>query len=286
MPHTTTLFFVVSTGDTINVREKPSVNAAIVDKLPFGEQLNIDTTDPQNTKEQDGWVWYGYQGNWVAERKVDRSVVNLLTVPQIKTLFEVLPVDLAKLTHLYYYGNTVFAYCHGREHNYDGYSQGLHGGLDFGHPGGLEICAGVTGTYQNTSRQFFPPNCTRVKTPDGYTILYGHIDKPNPELKEGDPVTPSTPIGIIASDQQHLHLEVRYRHDDYIVNPLLLMSEDFSKDIMRRFKTQGAFSFFEDANWSRWQEPFDQPIIRHNGKVIGPTAGKENFELKAHSACH
>jgi hypothetical protein len=284
MPNT--LFFVIAGSATLNVRETPSLSGKIVAQLFSGDQIDIDLSNPMNTVEADGWVWRHYQDNWVAECKIDNSLINLLTVPRIHSLFEVLPVDITQMSHFYYYGNTLFAYCCGREHNYDGYSQGLHGGLDFGHNGGLEIRAGVTGTFRSITQQFFPPNCIRVETQDGYTVLYGHVAKPLTQLANGDSVTPDTVLGHIDVNRQHLHLEVRYQREKYIVNPLLLMPESLSQALINAFPANGRFRFFQNANWIRWQTPVDQPIIRRgSARLLGPTVGKAEDELANNPAC-
>ena len=147
VPNPTTREFLVSTY-ALNVRTQPSTDPRTLlpnEQLHQGEQVEVFDT---SRTETEGFVWWEHQAGWSAERTRSNSEVYMVDVddpiPPPDFLFERLPVDLNDLQWLYYYGNTVFAFLYGIQNNYDGYSQGLHGGLDFGHEGRYsDLCRGA-----------------------------------------------------------------------------------------------------------------------------------------------
>lgn len=266
--------FVVSTH-ILNVRTEPAIDARTLipgAQLSLGQrvQVQVDTRTAAN-----GYVWWRHFTGWSAERTLDSSEVYMVDidedVPPPGFIFERMPVDLDAMQWFYYYGNTLFAFLYGRNHNYHGYSQGLHGGLDFGHPGGIPIFAGVNGTFDYSgSGRAFSPNRVDVVVGD-YLIIYGHVAKPI-SLPRGTPVTPDTIVGEMDFGSKHMHLEIRYLNERYILNPLLFMTEAMRTELISLFPPEGDFRFYSSARWQDWLTPLDQPTIVRGGPVIGPTA--------------
>jgi murein DD-endopeptidase MepM/ murein hydrolase activator NlpD len=170
---------------------------------------------------------------------------------------------------LYYYGNTVFAFRYGEQHNYNGYSQGLHGGLDFGHPGGVPVYAGVNGVWDGLGSAF-GPNRVDVVIGD-YRIIYGHLAKPA-NIARGTRIGPNTIVGEIDFGAQHMHLEIRYQSQTYILNPFLFMTQQMRDNLISRFPPEGDYAFYSSPRWRQWLTPLDQPTIIRGGPVIGPKA--------------
>lgn len=259
----------------LNVRTEPTVDART---LVPGEQLSqgerIDAIISSRT-EKSGFVWWEHKTGWSAERTLDNKEVYLIDVntelPPPDFLFERLPVKINEQQWLYYYGNTLFAYLYGRQNNYHGYSQGLHGGLDFGHRGGIDIVAGVHGTFDYSgSERSFGPNRVDILLGD-YRIIYGHVAQPI-SLPRGASVTPDTVIGKMDFGAQHMHLEIRYQDEKYILNPFLFMSETMRNQLISKFPPENQYRFYTSTRWTRWDSPLDQPTIIRGGPVIGPTA--------------
>ncbi|GEM_PF-5391349 len=237
-----------------------------------GRLLSVAIT-PTTIVERGGWRWLQYhekrRNGWVQERALDNSEIRLLSqddLPVQNQLFESLPLPIDDIHNVYYYGNTRFAFCCGDEHSYDEYSQGLHGGLDFGNRNGI-VLAGVHGEFVESSTASFDPMHVKVKTDDGYCVLYGHLSEVNDELENNRVVNPDTVIGVVDANRAHLHLEVRYLDETFIVNPLLLMPPNMRDAIINKFDHIGVREFF--SGWNEWQSPLDQPIIRRGGWVIG-----------------
>lgn len=266
--------FLVSTL-LLNVRSEPEVDARTLipgEQLQQGEKVEVLE---RSRLTREGFVWWQHRTGWSAEKRTDNSEVYMVDVeselPPPDFLFERSPVDLDDMQWFYYYGNTVFAYRYGRLHNYHGYSQGLHGGLDFGHPGGIPIYAGVNGIfdYSGAGRAFGP---NRVDILIGnYRLIYGHVSKPV-SLPRGTAVRPDTVIGTMDSGARHMHLEIRFQNEQFILNPLLFMPKDIQDKIISNFPPEGDFGFYSSTRWQRWLTPFDQPTIIRGGPVIGPTA--------------
>ncbi|NDJ85820.1 MAG: M23 family metallopeptidase [Chloroflexi bacterium] len=273
LPGTPKKDFIVSTL-VLNVRTEPAVDArTLVPGAQLQRGTRIEVIQDSRT-EAGGFVWWRHQSGWSAERRTDDSEVYLVDVehdlePPDFT-FQRLPVDLDAMEWFYYYGNTVFAFRYGMLHNYDGYSQGLHGGVDFGHPGGVPIFAGVRGTFDYSgSERAFGPNRVDIMV-GNYRIIYGHVARPI-SLPRGTTVTPDTVIAEMDSGRAHMHLEIRYE-EDYIVNPLLFMNDDMREALISRFPPQGIYDFYTRPNWQDWATPLDQPTIIRGGPVIGPRA--------------
>lgn len=226
---------------------------------------------------------------------------NINELPQYRSLFSKLPAEIpVSKGYFQYFGNNVFAVTHGSKFGYDGYSQGLHGGLDFGNKsGGQDIFAGVDGKVTHIiDKRGIAKNQVWVETTH-YRVIYQHLQSQstmrnagkNPP-KIGDTVTPDTYIGTysdpVSTGMDHLHLEVRYlefsnrksRHKELIINPLELMPDALIQTIFDNYNPSTARVdgksklryFYKTDSWSKWTTPLDQPVIQWAKPVIGPKA--------------
>ncbi|MBZ0317577.1 MAG: M23 family metallopeptidase [Anaerolineae bacterium] len=261
----------------LNVRTEPSTEAKTLlpsEQLRMGERVEAIAT---SRTERVGFVWWQHRTGWSAERNLSTGEVLMADInqglPAPAFVFQRLPLDLNTMRWFYYYGNTVFAFLYGRANNYPGYSQGLHGGLDFGHPGGAPVYAGVNGIFDYSgSERAFGPNRVDVIV-GNHLIIYGHVANPI-RLARGTPVTPDTIVGYIDNGAKHLHLEIRYdkSNQNLILNPLTYMTNQMFNELNTKFPPVGDYSFYRSSRWERWLTPFDQPTIVRGGPVIGPTA--------------
>ena len=256
----------------LSVRTEPSLEAATKKKgvvLRTAQRVEVDLA---SRTEVEGYVWWQHRDGWSAECSVDLREVFLRDDAQFlassERLFQTWPIDFSTIQWIHYYGNTTFAFEHGAEHNYDGYSQGIHGGLDFGHPGGTTIVAGIQPgldaicTYVGDERSFRP---FRVDIQVGqYLLIYGELTRPL--IRPSDRVGPDTVIAITENiSNRHLHLEIR--SGSRILNPLNFFPPELCEGLFQRFNPVGDFQPFD-----RWQSPLDQPEIKLGGPVIGPRA--------------
>lgn len=258
---------------TLNTRTEPATDPrTLIAGAQLGRGQRVTFLKNSRT-EAEGFVWYKHSGGWSAERTLDRREVYLVDIddplPAPAFQFERLPVDLNLQRWFYYYGNTVFAFRYGDQNNYGGYSQGLHGGLDFGHPGGIPIYAGVNGVWDGLGSAF-GPNRVDVVIGD-YRIIYGHVAKPA-NIPRGTRVNPNTVVGEMDFGAQHMHLEIRYQSQTYILNPFIFFPQTLRDQIIAKFPPQGDFAFYSSTRWQKWLTPFDQPTIIRGGPVIGPKA--------------
>jgi hypothetical protein len=277
----------------LRVRSKPSLQGASLKYLDAGLKLKVD---PGSRTEADGYVWWQHDEGWSAERSADGKEIYLFEpgpdpsapkpsapVPQVAMpagaklplqgeVFKRLPVDLARTEWWQYYGNNRFAHQIWNEgKRWYQFSQGLHAGLDFGNSStqGVQVYAGVEGVFHKRGTDYYKPNGMWVEVGD-YLIVYGHLVNPAP-LQVGQAVGPDTLLGEIQyGGQQHLHLEVRYGADK-IVNPLLLMPQDLQNSLYQKFPPSAEY-FYSDGNWTRWQSPLDQPVLKQGGPILGPHA--------------
>ncbi len=289
----------------VRVRTHPSLapGVSVITTLKRGADLDCD----MNTIiTADGYVWLKHSLGWSAWKSEDGATVFLLdksqvpapavigpdgpqaeTLPGYKTLIKRMPVDLVDTQWWQYFGNNTFAYVHGKSYNYDGYSQGLHGGLDFGNSlrAGVKIYAGVEGTFVKTETTRARNWRVWIKSGD-YMLIYQHIINPT-NFAPGQAVTPDTVVAEIEHSSQgggwdHLHFEIRYDRETWIVNPLLLMPDAMVKGITDKFnplRPKGTafatapsdlYYFFMNGGYTRWTSPLDQPMIKRGGPVIGP----------------
>jgi hypothetical protein len=264
-------FRVVALGVTI--RDEPNSDAIRVGRLRQGEELLL-SDHPSYRVEADGFVWRRHEQGWSAERSLDGKEEYLLSIDALPLLGQLIrrhPVRLEEIDWVQYYGNTSFAQRYGIYHNYHRFSQGLHSGLDYGvfsrSAANPPIFAGLEGLFAGRGLKY-GPNRVDVLVGD-YRIIYGHIGRPV-RLPRQALVKPDTVMGVIENSRLHLHLEVRYR-DRYILNPLLLMPPDLADEFISRFPPEPQ-TFVRTDLWQKWLTPYDQPVIRLGGEVIGPTA--------------
>jgi tetratricopeptide (TPR) repeat protein len=176
--------------------------------------------------------------------------------------FERLPVDMAELQWVQYYGNSLFAFQQGRMLSYDRISQGLHSGLDLGARPGVPVYAGVNG---RAAGSYDPRRGLRIIVGD-FTVIYYNMDGV-PAFKADDLIAPDTIIGVIEERDRHVHVEVRFQN--WIINPLLFMPDSIRLAVFQRFNDFSGL-FASTADWSDWQNPMEQPVIVASGPVIGP----------------
>lgn len=263
---------------SLNVRSEPSLDPSTLIEAAQLRMGEIVTVDPNSRREAFGFVWWHHdRGGWSAEKTSDGSEIYLsdanADLPPTDFVFSKSPMDLDKMRWFYYYGNTRFAYFYGAQHNYDGYSQGLHGGLDYGYPAKsgntIPIYAGVHGVFDYSgSGRAFGPNRVDILT-NGYLLIYGHVADPI-RLARGTAVTPDTIVGWVDTGAKHMHLEIR--KGGYLFNPLLFMTRTMRETIFQNFPPTGNYAFFQSDRWNKWITPLDQPRIKLGGPVIGPRA--------------
>lgn len=255
----------------VNWRDEPTLEPRALIKgksWRTGQRVEVDSI---SRTEAEGYVWWRHSDGWSAARALGRREIYMVEENEMldaDDLFIRLPLDVVQW--LQYYGNTTFAFQHGQEHSYDDYSQGLHGGLDFGQTPGTPVFAGVrddlgaTCTYVGDKRKFGP---FRVDVTIGqYLIIFGHLAEPNFDL-EDQPVTADTVLGHVSSEE-HAHIEVR--QGNKILNPLPFFPNDVQDAMIARFPPAEKFQ----PNGGQWESPLDQPTITIGGKLIGPRASR------------
>ncbi|PJF40656.1 MAG: hypothetical protein D6737_16900 [Chloroflexi bacterium] len=254
----------------VRVRDAGSTSGKVLETkfLIKGQVINVNM---DSKTEADGYIWVQHEAGWSAWKSVDGSKVFLDavgTVKQLNTYVEQLPVPLDKTDWWQYFGNNVFAFRHGKQWNYDGYSQGLHGGLDFGNSveRGIPVYAALRCKYWKTEGS---GGNIRVWTKvDDFTIIYQHVTNIT-KMSSGQELAPDFKIcEIKPGSNGHLHFEVRYMNNR-IINPLLMMSDAMVKSITDKFDPTDPKYFYP---WHEWTTPLDQPVIGLGGPVIGPTA--------------
>ncbi|GAB5492088.1 MAG: hypothetical protein Phog2KO_23030 [Phototrophicaceae bacterium] len=304
IPNTWTGIKTLQVVINVKVRGQPNTNprGLVIRTIPRGEVLecNMDTL-----VEADGYYWVRHRQGWSAIQSTNGQTVFLVEpgsiagliaigadgpkaedLPNYRALFTRLPVNLDDIQWFQYFGNNMFAMRNGKNFGYDRYSQGLHGGLDFGNSiRPKPVYAGLDAEFVRI--EYPSRNNTRmVLKKDDYTIIYQHLANPR-HFNEGDVISPDTQIGIIEHHSinngwDHLHLEVRFMKL-WIVNPLLLLTEDLYDSLTARFnplkpnsgykrdfpKSMSNFFYFTES-WTKWVTPLDQPMIKLAGDVIGP----------------
>jgi hypothetical protein len=274
----------------LSIRSEPRISAERVGQFYQGDYV---TVDPSSLVQADGYIWWRHSRGWSAERNMSdgqrymevaeggappADPDNLILIPLpdggiIRTLpiFTRLSVDIAATQWIQYFGNTVFAYRLRLEGRFwYNYSQGLHGGFDFGvsRPN-VPVYAGLEGEVISLHRgtTVYSPNYIQVKS-GPFTVLYGHVTNLR-NLTRGQAVRPDTILCDAEYPvQSHLHLEVRY-DGRWIINPLALMQNQLRTPMMQRYSDFASY-FYRDAVWRQWLTPLDQPVLRLGGPIIGP----------------
>lgn len=304
-PDDTVYYFRVIDSTGVNVRKSHDANSAKVGFVGFGQVIAVQSNTPFVGKH---YRWLNLtNGNWVAMGRKGSTIdwleqiekpaefaptvitqENIHELPLWRSLFTDFPVQFPPQGDWFqYFGNTVFAYTDGHNYNYDGYSQGLHGGIDFGsNAESLDIFARVKGEVVKIIDRSGARNQVHVQS-GPYLIIYLHLEnQTHIDLRDrddlpyvGQTVTPNTFIGKTLfglGQPNHLHFEVRY-NEDMIINPLELMSETASNAIIARYNPNASRTgvsqlrrFYKTDSWNQWTTPFDQPVIQLRNPVIGP----------------
>lgn len=287
---------------SVKVRDQPSTaaNVRVLERLPIGTALTCNMDD---VRQASGYYWVQHEKGWSAWKTADGSNVYLVeagTVPGLvaigpdgpqladlpgyQSMITQLPVSIANMTFWQYFGNNTFAYLNGKSYNYDGYSQGLHGGLDFGNypTAGIPVVAGLEAQFVKIDRSRARNHKVYLKK-DDYTIIYQHVTN-MVGFTPGQTISPETKIAEIENHAQggwdHLHFEIRYK-GTWIINPLALMKPELVEAIIKRFNPERANVnykssgsqleyFYKTASWTQWTTPMDQPVIKLAGPVVGP----------------
>jgi len=313
IPESWTGTFALQVAQLTKVRNEPTTDsmALVIRSIPRGEVLQCD----MNTlTEVDNYYWVRHDLGWSPIRSVNGLTVFLAEpgtiegliaigpdgpaaedLPGYQELFTRLPVAIEDTQWFQYYGNNMFAMRNGKNYGYDRYSQGLHGGLDFGNSERPKpIVAGLEAEYVKT--EYPSANNTRMfLQKDDYTIIYQHITNAH-AYQPGQVLTPDSPIGMIEHHSinngwDHLHFEIRFMKN-WIINPLLLFNEELLNAIIERFdptKENTSYKkdfpksinnfFYHTATWDKWVTPLDQPMIRLSGPVAGPRGELEPSEI-------
>ena len=263
----------------VKVRETPGGKELTL-KLNNGDLVEVEV----DSMRDDGKViWWHHKEGWSAERLSDGTKVfmgdpsqpsadeppDISKLPMLNTLFVRLPIGLEKVSWVQYFGNTQFAHKNGKAWNYDGFAQGMHPGLDLGNPkyDGIQVYAGLNGVFDKRDKFGFHVNS------GDYHIIYQHLVN-TPLLSKGAAISPDTVVGTLeplANNNAHLHLEIRYQKEKFILNPLLFIPMDICDSCTKKFSAYERY-FYKDEKWGKWLTPDDQPIILRSGPLIGPRA--------------
>ncbi|MGM0539203.1 MAG: peptidoglycan DD-metalloendopeptidase family protein [Thermodesulfobacteriota bacterium] len=107
-----------------------------------------------------------------------------------------------------------------RRHPIQGYNK-MHKGLDFAAPSGTPIMAAGDGVVEFAGRNGGYGNYIRIRHPNQYKTVYGHLSKYGQGLTQGARVKQGEVIGYVGSTGRstgpHLHYEVHHRGEH--VNP-------------------------------------------------------------------
>ncbi|MEO1288872.1 MAG: hypothetical protein AAFV93_13985 [Chloroflexota bacterium] len=297
---------------SVKVRNRPSTDSRVmvIKTIARGAVLNCNM---DTLTEADGYYWVRHDDGWSAIQSTNGNLVFLVEpgsipgliaigangpkakdLPDYRAMITSLPVKLADIQWFQYFGNNMFAMRNGANFGYDRYSQGLHGGLDFGNSNSPKaIFAGLEAEF--VKADYSRRNNTKIYLKKGdYTIIYQHITSAR-QFSPGQTITPDTQLAMIEHHSinngwDHLHLEIRFM-DNWIINPLLLMTEDVYNTLVGRFdpdkpntgyksdfpKSTKNF-FYHTPTWSKWVTPLDQPMIKLAGDVIGPRAELDKSE--------
>jgi murein DD-endopeptidase MepM/ murein hydrolase activator NlpD len=293
----------VQLAQAAKVRATPSTDprGTIIITLKRGKVLEVDMS---TLTVADGFYWVKHELGWSALQSTDGKIKFMVEpgtisgliaigpegpkptdLPGYRALITRLPVAMTDLQWFQYFGNNMWAYTKGKEYGYDRYSQALHGGLDFGNSAkaGIKVYAGIEGEFVKTD--YSRKNNTKIMIQNGeYTFIYQHITNAR-HFSPGQKITPDTILAdiehhTIDNGWDHLHFEVRFM-DEWIVNPMLLMTEEVYNEIVTRFvpekpnenykKVDSLLNFFyKSATWDKWVTPLDQPMLKLAAPCIGP----------------
>ncbi len=174
------------------------------------------------------------------------------------------------------YGNTTGAFRQ-RRSTYRA-AQGLHFGVDFPAPCGLDVAAMADGVVFAADAMSFgaAPHNLMIDHPDlGYATFYGHLlERPNlrpgQTVARGEVVAKVGDPGITCKSRPHLHMEIRDLRHARKYNPVPLVEADWdSLALLGSF----AVGFQRDLdNPRRWQHLDDQPETVIGGPLLNDYA--------------
>ena len=209
-------------------------------------------------------------GHWECESATDCSSYQPPPEPPI-WIWYILPIE--EPGAIQWYGNTEFAYIHGKENNYHNFAQGMHPGIDMvdfpSENNSIPIYAGAYGTVLCITGQSgcgaYAPGRINVENGDN-VLVYGHVY--DVQVEKGDQVTPHTILGYIDSGEVHVHIEIMRLDEDgyYMVNPLPYFRPALQNELLQvaadMNPNDSRIRFHDSSSSSMWQSPFDQPVLR------------------------
>ncbi len=161
------------------------------------------------------------------------------------------------------YGNTVFAF-HERRNLYRS-GQGLHMGLDLAAACGTPVMAIGDGVVLSVDgRGGSPPHNLMIDHGNGYVSFYGHLlQRPAVEagqtVRRGEAVALSGDMFGTCYGAPHLHLEIRDRSLNHLVNPVSVVDADWHSILLLG---AAGHAYTRDLDLPRrWQSIDDQPDI-------------------------
>ncbi|MDB5044747.1 MAG: Membrane protein related to metalloendopeptidase [Deinococcus sp.] len=171
-----------------------------------------------------------------------------------------------------FYGNTTFAYEQRR--SLYGNGQGVHFGLDFSAPCGTPVVAIAEGVVSEVDGPHgSAPHNLVIDHPDGLSSLYGHLLK-KAAVKVGQRVRRGEVVALSGDSQEtcvsepHLHLEIRDRSHQLLLNPVGYLRADWASLGLVDPDMDGA-GFQQDLRQPGiWQSPEDQPDVRLHGPLL------------------
>lgn len=193
---------------------------------------------------------------------------------------------------------------------YDRFFQGLHPGIDFGNRDNdqlIPVVSGISGQHipkvVRIIRDSYRPVGVRVKA-GPYDIIYGHLRDDEDLVPDGTILTADSLIGNIATRADiaafdaahpenplgfapHLHFEIRFAFgsETTILNPLLFFPHSVRETVAHHPPSaQEMFAYQQhfyieptkSPSWTKWGDPFAQPVIRKDQSLIGPRSGLGN----------
>ena len=207
----------------LNVRLLPTISAEMVRQLKSGVVVTVDL--PINTKSADGYVWVQIDElGWAALGSQNGEHVFLKPLGGGANLFSALPINIDKVEWVHPFGDTHNARNYGEEHGYNRYSQGKHGGIDFGT--GDKVVGVYVATRGRVTRKSTQHSGVLVviEVPP-FDIYYNHLMDVPHSIIPGAIVESDTYLGSINTEHignEHLHLEIRYKKTT-LVNPASML---------------------------------------------------------------
>ena len=259
----------------LNVRSSPKImENNNIGEMQYGD---IFETDSATLTKDNGYWWLQHGKGWSAICKHKK----ILAIPQnsklmlppenIPTISMALPINLDDIYWVQPYGNTGFAYTVGHIHGYDVYAQGLHAGLDLGIGYDVDVRAGINGVVLDTKWKESKGWYVSIYSGD-YIIIYEHLS--SLEVEVSDALTNDSILGQLnfSNNNTHMHMEVRYL-GIWAINPLEVLAGNLAERLLNILHDEFLpAAYCCDGIYNQWRTPYDQPIIKIFGPIIGPKA--------------